>query len=240
MNYKLSMRKKEGLYKMEKFSQSTKETLLKAQTGDQNAIAQVVEENMGLITRELTKWGLVPKSEDFEDTLSDIKVEIIQKVIPQWDPKKGAFSTFLTWAIFNFLRRGSRKKRYEEKQKEVLITEPVGEELTLEDTLAEPSSILDHATVSNARDYLQEILHTKKPEFEDMGLRIFDLKTIADYSNDQIAEILNSEEFGKEKTISRFMVNNFINTWIKPIIQQYLSSFKNASLSMKKKSNEKK
>jgi hypothetical protein len=223
-----------NILSIKKLSQSTKETLLKAQTGDQNAIAQVIEENMGLITQALVKWGLVPGGIDFEDTLSDIKVEIIQKVIPQWDSKRGAFSTFLTWAIFNFLRRGSRKKMYEEKQKEISTAEPIGEGLTLEDTLEAPSGDA-YVTISGARDYLQGIIHAKKPELEDLVLRIFDLKTSADYSNDQIAEILNEEEFGKEKTISRFMVNNLVNSWIKPVMQQYFSSFKSASLSMRKK-----
>ena len=220
-----------------KLSQSTKDTILKAQTGDENAVAQVIEENMGLITKELTKWGYAPKTEDFEDTLSDIKVEMLQKIIPQWDPKRGAFSTFLTWAIYNFLRRGTRKKQYEEKQKEVSITEPIEEELTLEDTLEQPSSVLDHATLSNARENLQNWIHLKNPELENIVLRIFDLKTSAEYSNDQIAEILNSEGVSKGKPISRFMINNYVNDWIKPFIQQYLSSFKSASLSMKKKAN---
>jgi len=219
-----------------KTAQSTLETIQKAQAGEGDAIAQVIEENMGLITKELSKWGYSPESEEFEDVVSDIKIEMINRIIPQYNPSKGAFSTLLTTAIYNFLRRGTRQKEYKERQKEVSLTEPVGEEITLEDTLEEPREFLPQITISSARESLQNWIHIKNPELENLILRIFDLKVEADYSHDQIVEILNEEGFkSKGKPITRFMVNNYVNIWIKPILHQYFESFRSAFLSMRVK-----
>jgi len=225
---------------MRKTAQSTSETIQKAQQGNKDAIVKVIEENEGLIAQSLIKWGLTPGSDEFQDTLSDIKVEMLNRIIPQYDSSKGAFSTFLTTAVFNFLRRGTRKKEYEEKQKEVSTEEPTGEDITLGETLEDKSHPLVQMTISSARENLQNYLHTKNPELEDMILRIFDLK-IEDNTHEQIAEALNKEGFrSKGKPITRFIVNNLVNEWIKPALAQFFEAFKTAKLGMKKKSRKEK
>lgn len=219
---------------MRKTAQSTSETIQKAQQGDENAIAKVIEENEGLIASALIKWGLTPGSDDFQDTMSDIKVEMLNRIIPQYNSSKGAFSTFLTTAVYNFLRRGTRKKEYEEKQKEVSTEEPTGEDITLGESLEDKSHPLVQMTISSARENLQSYLHTKNPELEDIILRIFDLK-IEDNSHEQIAEFLNKEGFkSKGKLITRFIVNNLVNEWIKPALAQFFEAFKTAKLGMRK------
>jgi len=219
---------------MRKTAQSAPETIQKAQQGDKDAIAKVIEENESLIASSLIKWGLTPGSDDFQDTLSDIKVEMLNRVIPQYDSSKGAFSTFLTTAVYNFLRRGTRKKEYEEKQKEVSTEEPTGEDITLGETLEDKSHPLVQMTINSARENLQSYIHTKNPELEDMILRIFDLK-IEDNTHEQIAETLNKEGFkSKGKPITRFIVNNLVNEWIKPALAQFFEAFKTAKLGMRK------
>ena len=220
---------------MRKTSQSAPEVIQKAQQGDKDAIAKVVEENESLVASSLIKWGLTPGSDEFQDTLSDIKVEMLNRIIPQYDSSKGAFSTFLTTAVFNFLRRGTRKKEYEEKQKEVSTEEPNGVDITLGVTLEDKSHPLVQMTISSARENLQDYIHTKNPELEDMILRIFDLK-IEDNTHEQIAEFLNKEGFkSKGKPITRFIVNNLVNEWIKPALVQFFEAFKTAKLNMRNK-----
>ena len=222
---------------MRKTAQSTLETIQKAQTGDEDAIAQVIEENMGLISQALINWGYVPRSDEFEDVMSDIKVEMLNKIIPRYDPSRGAFSTFLSTAVSNYLKNLPTRKEYKGREKEISMETPISEDITLGETLEDPTSKVVQMTLSSARENLQIWLHMKNPELEDIVLRIFDLK-IEDYSHGQIAGVLNKEGYtSKGKSITRNMVSNYFRSFVKPALAQFFEAFKTASLNMRKRAD---
>ena len=235
LEVKEQLRKKQTTFglNMRKEAQSTLETIQKAQTGDENAIAQVIEENTGLISQALINWGYVPKSDEFEDVMSDIKVEMLNKIIPRYDPSRGAFSTFLSTAVSNYLKNLPTRKEYKGREKEISMETPISEDITLGETLEDSTSKIVQMTLSSARENLQIWLHMKNPELEDIVLRIFDLK-IEDYSHGQIAEILNKEGYtSKDKAITKNMVSNYFRSFVKPALAQFFEAFKTASLNMR-------
>lgn len=222
-----------------KFSQISKEDIQKAQAGDQEAIVKIIEENIGLITAPLIKWGYEPGTPEFEDMLSDIKVKMIEEIIPKYDSSKGAFSTYLTTSIYNFLKNLPRGKAYKAEEKEISLKEPVGEDITIQDTLEDPKSFLSELTLKGIKESFQNWLHGEKPELEDIILRIYDLK-IENYSHEKIAEILNEEKITKKgRPITKKMVSDYVDLYMKPFLKEYFEAFKTASLNLKKKAQNK-
>lgn len=119
---------------------------LRAQQGDTDAQAELLEKYKNLIYKIVAGRGITPYrvgKDNFYDLISELQLHLLTHAIPGYDPEKGHFRNLLYSSITNFLNTLFTERTEQEEATAgplLSLEEPTGEDTTLQDIIPDYST----------------------------------------------------------------------------------------------------